>query len=103
MDEEQVTTERTENHNHGTLLVGATRGIVEDRGECCAERDEPQPLRKANQIRDFNVKQLNYGYIVKIGCHSFALESHEKLIEKLDEYLKDPDATEKKWYKGDLL
>jgi hypothetical protein len=56
-----------------------------------------------NNIRDINIIQLNYGYIVKVGCNSFAIETPERLIEKLTEYIKEPQATEKKWNETKLL
>lgn len=50
-------------------------------------------------IREIKIEQLNYGYIVKVGCSSFAIETAERLIEKLSEYIKEPQATESKWRK----
>jgi hypothetical protein len=40
---------------------------------------------------------------VTIGCHKFAIETPEKLIEKLGEYIKSPQETESKWFKGQLF
>jgi hypothetical protein len=56
-----------------------------------------------NQIRDIEISQLNYGYIVKIGCHKFAIEKPKTLVDKLLEYLNNPSETEDKWFKGELL
>lgn len=50
-------------------------------------------------FRDFSVKKLNYGYIVTAGCHKFAIESDERLIKVISEYIKDPSAKEKEWWK----
>jgi hypothetical protein len=104
--QEQPMTERCE--NHGTLRAG--RGI-ESLGELRAERPvddrceqvRPEGIQGRKGIREVSIKQLNYGYIVGVGCHNFAFETPDKLIEKLGEYLKDPQGTENKWFKGDLL
>jgi len=66
-------------------------------------RDEAETPSSKDVIRDVCVKQLNYGYIVTIGCHKFAIETPEKLIEKLGEYIKSPQETESKWFKGQLF
>jgi hypothetical protein len=34
-----------------------------------------------NNIYDINIKQLSYGYVVNIGCQSFAIENSETLIK----------------------
>lgn len=73
--------------------------INEPSGE---RRDEDRDEIRS-QFRDVCVKQLNYGYIVTIGCHKFAIETPEKLIEKLGEYIKSPQETESKWFKGQLF
>lgn len=49
------------------------------------------------------IKALNYGYVVEIGCQSFAIESNDKLIENLSKYLKNPKDVEKMWFNGELL
>ena len=66
-------------------------------------RNDPQPLAAASQAREINIRPLNYGYIVNIGCQTFAIESVEKLISNLEKYLNSPIETEKKWFSGNLL
>ena len=73
-------------------------------GETCCEAPglacgESGPGR----VRDISISQVNYGYIVKVGCHTFAFETADRLIEKLGTYLKEPNKTESRWYKGTLL
>jgi len=41
--------------------------------------------------------------MVNIGCHIFAFETPERLIEKLSEYITKPLETEEKWFKGELF
>jgi len=54
-------------------------------------------------IRNIGIQQLNYGYIVNIGCHSFAFETSEKLIQKLTAYINCPDKVEQDWKAGTFL
>ena len=64
----------------------------------CCETETP----RGNKIYDVIIKELDLGYIVKVGCQSFAIESKSKLLTLLTEYLSDPKATEKKWNEGVL-
>lgn len=50
------------------------------------------------EFRDFSIKKLNYGYIVTVGCHRFAIEDKKKLIKVVSEYIDDPDKVEKSWW-----
>lgn len=50
-----------------------------------------------NNIYDINIKQLSYGYVVNIGCQSFAIENSETLIKGLSNYLKSPSECENIW------
>lgn len=66
----------------------------------CTNESTPCPT---NKIRDVRIEQLNYGYIVRVGCHSFAIETKEKLINLLSEYMGSPEITEKNWFNGSFL
>lgn len=59
--------------------------------------------RQSNQVREIGITQLNRGYVVRVGCHTFAIETASGLIAKLNEYILDPQKTEDKWFKGDLF
>ena len=50
--------------------------------------------------RDVRIETLNYGYIVRIDCHSFAIETTAKLNEKLNEWFLNPEQTEKNWFEN---
>jgi hypothetical protein len=67
------------------------------------ERPEPQQDCVGSKIREISIKALNFGFIVKVGCHSFAIETPDKLVTVLGEYLNKPTETEKKWFSGELL
>ena len=57
----------------------------------------------SNQIRPINITQVNHGYIVVIGCQTIVIETKERLIEKLAEYINDPAGTENKYNSKELL
>lgn len=63
----------------------------------------PAPLRDENKIREVSIRELNKGYLVNVGCHSFAITDSKLLIKLLSEYISDPEKTEKKWYDKKLF
>jgi len=62
------------------------------------EPEEPQNESIDYGFREFSVKKLNYGYVIKAGCHQFAIESESRLIKVISEYIKDPSGKEKQWW-----
>ena len=62
--------------------------------ECCPRQEEPRPI---DSRREIHIKPLNHGYVVTIGCQSFAIEKQETLIQHLTKFLEDPIAIEKAW------
>jgi hypothetical protein len=50
--------------------------------------------------REVVIIPLERGYNVKVGCTTVAFESVASLVAKLEEYLKDPAAAERKWNEG---
>lgn len=66
-------------------------------------RNDPQPLAAASQAREINIRPLNHGYVVNIGCQTFAIESVEKLVSNLEKYLNSPIETEKEWFSNKTL
>ena len=57
----------------------------------------------SSKPREINIQSLDYGYIVNVGCQSYAIEGIEKLITNLEAYLKDPNMVERKWFKDRKL
>lgn len=53
----------------------------------------------------FNVEIIpqSIGYLVRVGCQTFAIETKERLIEKLTAYLIDPKGTIEKYNQGKLF
>ena len=64
---------------------------------------EQQGTMCAGEPREINIRPLNHGYVVNIGCQTFAIESIKKLISNLEKYLNSPIETEKEWFSGNLL
>lgn len=64
--------------------------------------DRPVESESINIIKKITIEQLQYGYIVKVGCHTFAIETHKRLSKVLAEYLADPSGTENKWFSNEL-
>lgn len=72
--------------------------------------DRPRPIQdleeapmSSKKARDINIQPMDFGFLVRVGCQSFAIESVDKLISNLNEYLKDPQKVEKSWFGGTLL
>jgi hypothetical protein len=49
-------------------------------------------------LRPVNIEPLNSGYVVRVGCQTIAVETTEKLLVYLGEYLKDPVKFQAKWF-----
>lgn len=58
--------------------------------------------KRQNKIREINITQLDYGYIVKVGCKTFALDTPDKIIFALKQYFRNPENTEHQFAKGTL-
>jgi len=71
-------------------------------GRCVNENAAPTPIGE-NKIRQINIEEVNRGFIVRVGCHTFAISTKAELTTKLTEYINEPAKTEKKWYDGDLF
>lgn len=74
--------------------------------ERCEVQNEPRQvgiLVDANKIRQITIAEVSRGYIVHIGCATFAISTKAELITKLTEYINDPEKTETKWHKNELF
>lgn len=56
-----------------------------------------------NKIKPINIEQIDYGYIVTVGCQKFAIEDKIKLLELLGLYLKNPQKTAIDWFGNSFL
>lgn len=64
---------------------------------------EPGVLSTPKKAYSINIEQLDFGYIVRVGCQTFAVESASKVITNLEAYLNDPKGIEKQWYANKTL
>lgn len=52
-----------------------------------------------NKINDLVIKEMDLGYLVKIGCQTLCLETKETLIKLFTAYVNNPGETMDKYYK----
>lgn len=57
----------------------------------------PPPASSPKSMRSISVEAMDAGFIVRIGCQTFAIESKESLITKLSAYIRDPQNVESAW------
>lgn len=55
------------------------------------------------RIFNISIRQLDHGYIVDVGCKSFAIESTDRLAALLSKYLYNPAETQDSYLKGKLF
>lgn len=74
--------------------------------DCESEGDVIDPsagYKGKSKIRNIQIKGLDYGFTVQIGCQNFAVETPEKVCSKLLEYMKNPNSIERDWFNGKFL
>lgn len=54
------------------------------------------------KARQIVIEPKDHGFIVTVGCQTFAIEKVSTLIRNLEKYLERPAETEKKWVSGKL-
>lgn len=55
------------------------------------------------KIEDILIREMNYGYLVKIGCQTIVVETPKKLVKALKKYLKDPAGVEELFMQGEFM
>ena len=68
-------------------------------GDCIRSAPETPIGVSSNKIREIRIVELNYGYVVNVGCHAFAVETKERLCRALNDYIMNPAETEANWFK----
>lgn len=73
----------------------------------CSITTGPRPTRDSCvaaelKIKEIHIKQLDHGYLLKVGCKEIALSSAEELIFGLRRYLKDPYKTQELFEKREF-
>lgn len=84
-----------------------TGGLITPNYECGGPERIRMPIsalteKRQNKIREINITQLDYGYIVKVGCKTFALDTPDKILFALKQYFRNPENTEHQFTKGTL-
>ena len=59
--------------------------------------NDPQAIPERKKPYNVNIRPLNYGFVVSIGCQEFAVEDSKKMLETIGKYLENPDEMQKKW------
>lgn len=70
--------------------------------------DEKMPMNimeenTQQRINEISISEVDRGYIVRVGCKTFAISSKTELMDLLIEYINNPKETEKKYYEGKLF
>jgi hypothetical protein len=81
----------------GILSAGVSISEISDCEAPMAESCGP------SKIRQISIREVNRGYIVEVGCHTFAFSTPDELADKISAYLKDPNGVERKWFNGELF
>jgi hypothetical protein len=59
-------------------------------------RPSNKELLRENEVK---IRFLSRGCIIRVGCQEIAFESVETAMQELNEYVKNPYETQKKWRK----
>jgi hypothetical protein len=84
--------------NNSSNCNGSTIEVV-----CDNRTYESLEVSPIGMIRDINIQQIDYGYIVQVGCQRIAIENIDKLIELLVRYIKEPNKVTEEYYSKKLL
>lgn len=52
---------------------------------------------------NINIEPLNRGFVVRVGCQSFAVSSKQELIKLFAAYIENPEKVETNWMIGGKL
>ena len=60
-------------------------------------------LSNNSQSRSMEIKPVNNGYIVQVGCQTVVFESLTDMLNVINSYYKDPEGVEKLFHEGKLF
>lgn len=63
----------------------------------------PQAQDYPDKIYGINIRAVDRGYIVEVGCKTFAMSDTDELIRYLSDYLLDPVTIHKQFFAGELF
>lgn len=55
------------------------------------------------RIYSISIRQIDHGYIVEVGCKTFAIENAQNLADMVSAYLVNPKESFTKFYEGKLF
>lgn len=55
------------------------------------------------KIHSINIEELDYGYILRVGCKSFAFIDKQLMLDYLTKYMDNPQEMENKYYNNELF
>ena len=90
-------------------LAAALENIVGDNYEVVDDPNMeaiPTPVEVSHPLLaayEINIRQVNNGFIVNVGCQTFVFEKFETAVKYIDLYFQDPSGMEKKHYEGTLF
>jgi len=88
----------------GITTRGGSMTLAEPSDEQSNEVNErPVAAPSEDKIREVTIREVNRGFIVQVGCHTFAISTKTELTTKLTEYILNPIKTESKWFKNELF
>lgn len=97
-----------ENRNYGTAIDGGARYpqpdmVMGPRQQIAGNAEVQAPTMPPQNIaRGIQIQPINHGFLVKINCQEFAVESKEALLHRLGLYLSDPNKVEQDWMSGKI-
>lgn len=83
-------------HSNTNLMEPSNRNMPMPPEECL-------PTIRKDKIRGINITQVDHGYIVAVGCQTLVFEDRDILINKLSDYLRNPEVIEKKWMLENII
>ena len=93
--------------------IGPTFYPMDERAPMESEDESAEPMTfsregllsagSESRIREITIKPISYGFIVKVGCQTVAVEEAKTLANALSAYLLNPVDFEKDWNKAKNL
>lgn len=65
--------------------------------EICGTQGCKQTESSYYQRYELSIQELDVGYIVRVGCKSFAFSDKETMLLKVNEYLQNPSEIQKRF------
>ena len=62
-----------------------------------------QPKEEYIENYEFTISTLDHGYMIRVGCKSFAIESKETLLNMVTKYFNNPGELQKQFRNKTLI